>query len=50
MLTKLDKKQVDSISEELKNAIGANKVKDEDVIRVVYASQAQLGGSSGDQR
>ncbi|MBN1188157.1 MAG: FAD-binding oxidoreductase [Dehalococcoidales bacterium] len=40
MLLKMEKKQVDIISDELKNAIGANKVKDDDVILVAYASDS----------
>jgi FAD/FMN-containing dehydrogenase len=40
ILTNLDKKKRDIISEELKNAIGANKVKDDDVVLVAYASDS----------
>ncbi len=40
MLTKLDNREKDLISDELNNAIGANKVKDEDVVLVAYASDS----------
>jgi FAD/FMN-containing dehydrogenase len=41
-LTKLDKKERDIISDKLRDAIGADKVKDDDVVLVAYASDSSF--------